>query len=108
MWGQVVLACSSGTARDGLDVLPRDGLFELVALVVVGRLHQTPRPCSPEGVRLVCDAFEAVDESWLTAQFEKGRTHLVTVMNGKPILSGPAHDWPDVKAIFDEVMKATK
>ena len=33
---QVSLACSSGTARDGLDVLPLDGLFELVALVVAG------------------------------------------------------------------------
>jgi hypothetical protein len=37
VWGvQVMVACSSGTARDGLDVLPRDGLFELVALVVAG------------------------------------------------------------------------
>jgi hypothetical protein len=33
---RVRLTCSSGTARDGLDVSPLDGLFELVALVVAG------------------------------------------------------------------------
>jgi hypothetical protein len=31
-----MVACSSGTTRDGLDVSPLDGLFELVALVVAG------------------------------------------------------------------------
>jgi hypothetical protein len=36
MGGRVIVTCSSGTARDGLDVLPLDGLFELVALAVVG------------------------------------------------------------------------
>ncbi len=36
MWARAMVACSSGTARDGLDVLPLDGLFELVALVVAG------------------------------------------------------------------------
>lgn len=36
--------CSSGTARDGLDVLPRDGLFELVALIVAGTLDRRKRP----------------------------------------------------------------
>ena len=36
MRAQVRLTCSSGTARDGLDVSPLDGLFELVALVVAG------------------------------------------------------------------------
>ena len=41
---QVIAACSSGTARDGLDVLPRDGLFELVALVVAGTRDRHKRP----------------------------------------------------------------
>ena len=43
MGGQVRLACSSGTARDGLDVSPPDGLFELVALVVAGRRDRRER-----------------------------------------------------------------
>ncbi len=43
MGGQVRLACSSGTAGDGLDVSPPDGLFELVALVVAGRRDQRER-----------------------------------------------------------------
>jgi hypothetical protein len=30
--GRAIAARSSGAARDGLDVLPLDGLFELVAL----------------------------------------------------------------------------
>jgi len=30
------VVCSSGTTRDGLAVLPLDGPFELVALVVAG------------------------------------------------------------------------
>lgn len=37
VWGcRSAWPVSSGTARDGLDVLPLDGLFELVALVVAG------------------------------------------------------------------------
>ena len=36
MGSRAMVACSSGTARDGLDVSPLDGLFELVALVVAG------------------------------------------------------------------------
>ena len=43
---QVMLACSPGTARDGLVVLPRDGLFELVALVVAGR-HDRRKRAAP-------------------------------------------------------------
>jgi len=41
---RATLACSSGTARDGLDVLPPDGLFELVALVVAGTRDRRKRP----------------------------------------------------------------
>jgi hypothetical protein len=37
---------SSGAARDGLDVLPHDGLFELVALVVA-RTHDRHKRASP-------------------------------------------------------------
>jgi hypothetical protein len=37
------LACSPGTAGDGLDVSPLDGLFELVAPVVVGRRDRRER-----------------------------------------------------------------
>jgi len=37
------VACSPGAARDGLDVSPLDGLFELVALVVVGRRDRRER-----------------------------------------------------------------
>jgi len=37
------LACSPGTVRDGLDVSPLDGLFELVALVVAGRRDRRER-----------------------------------------------------------------
>jgi Transposase len=33
---RATVVCSSGTTRDGLAVLPLDGLFELVALVVAG------------------------------------------------------------------------
>ncbi len=36
------LACSPAAAGDGLDVSPLDGLFELVALVVVGRCWPDP------------------------------------------------------------------
>ena len=43
MGTRVRLTCSSGTARDGLDVLPRDGLFQLVALVVTGRRDRRER-----------------------------------------------------------------
>jgi len=43
MAGRARLACSSGTARDGLDVSPLDGLFELVALVVAGRRDRRER-----------------------------------------------------------------
>jgi len=43
MGGRAKLACSSGTARDGLDASPLDGLFELVALVVAGRRDRRER-----------------------------------------------------------------
>ena len=48
MGTRVRLACSSGTARDGLDVLPLDGLFQLVALVVAGRRDRRER-AAPRG-----------------------------------------------------------
>jgi transposase len=44
---RALVACSSGTARDGLDVLPLDGLFELVALVVAGTRDRHKRPAPP-------------------------------------------------------------
>lgn len=40
------LACSPGTAGDGLDVSPLDGLFELVAPVVVGGRDRRERAAS--------------------------------------------------------------
>src|SRR3954454_11715381 len=46
---RAMAACSSGTARDGLDVLPLDGLFELVALVVAGSLDRRERAAPIEG-----------------------------------------------------------
>ena len=41
---RAMVACSSGATRDGLDVLPLDGLFELVALVVAGTRDRHKRP----------------------------------------------------------------
>ena len=49
MGSRVRLTRSSGTARDGLDVLPLDGLFELVALVVAGRRDRRERAAPSEG-----------------------------------------------------------
>ena len=46
---RVTLTCSSETARDGLDVSPLDGLFELVALVVAGRRDRRERAAPSEG-----------------------------------------------------------
>ena len=46
---RVRLTCSSGTARDGLDVLPLDGLFELVALVVDRDARSAQESCPVEG-----------------------------------------------------------
>ena len=43
MGTRVTVTCSSGTARDGLDVSPLDGLFQLVALVVAGRRDRRER-----------------------------------------------------------------
>ncbi len=51
VWGdRSAWPVSSGTARDGLDVLPLDGLFELVALVVAGTRdrHERAAPLRAE------------------------------------------------------------
>jgi len=47
---QAMVVCSSGTTRDGLAVLPLDGLFELVALVVAGTRdrHERAAPVRAE------------------------------------------------------------
>ena len=44
-----MVACSSGTTRDGLDVSPLDGLFELVALVVDRDARSAQESCPVEG-----------------------------------------------------------
>ena len=49
MGSRAMVACSSGTTRDGLDVLPRDGLFELVALVVDRDARSAQESCPVEG-----------------------------------------------------------
>ncbi len=43
MGSRARLARSSGATRDGLAVLPHDGLFELVALVAAGRRDRLKR-----------------------------------------------------------------
>ena len=45
-----MVVCSPETARDGLDVSPPDGLFELVALVVAGMCdrHKRAAPARAE------------------------------------------------------------
>ena len=47
---QAMVVCSPETARDGLDVSPPDGLFELVALVVAGMCdrHKRAAPARAE------------------------------------------------------------
>src|ERR671910_2682187 len=49
MGSRAMVACSSGTTRDGLDVSPLDGLFELVALVVDRDARSARESCPVEG-----------------------------------------------------------
>jgi hypothetical protein len=77
---------------------------QAVGLVVAARLRATEFGLAPAGVRLVVEAFGAVEEAWLEAQFKKRLTHFVTVHHGRPLLQRkPEYEAVDVQEAFQAV-----
>jgi hypothetical protein len=79
---------------------------QAVGVIVAARLRNSARSCALSYVAKVVEAFAGVSGQWLEEQFAKGRTHLVTVHAGRPILEAKRYeDQVDVKAAYRAVAK---
>jgi DNA-binding transcriptional MerR regulator len=83
-------------------------LMQVIGLAVVAELRKQERGCPPVYVGKIVDAFASMDETELQKRFAEGKTHLVMIHHGAPLLSGKQYDWLDVKSIHQNVTKAAK
>lgn len=80
-------------------------VIQTVGIVVAAKLRCGNTGVTRKGIQNVCAAFGAVTEEWLKDQFARGRTHLITVYMGKPILREPAeYELVDVKKTYESVL----
>jgi hypothetical protein len=83
--------------------------MQVLGLAVGAAVYRSEHGCVLGFVGAVFTAFGSVTEEWLRERLAEGRTHFVTVVQGKPALQGPSqgptYDWPDVRAIHGEVTK---
>lgn len=73
---------------------------QALGLAVGEQVRRSERGCMRSFLGKLVTAFQAVDISWLEAEFEQGHTHLVTLVGGLPVLRGKAFDRVDVQAQY--------
>lgn len=75
---------------------------QAVGIAVAVALAKTCRGCAPTYVKALVNAFGAVSEEWLEAEFRKGHTNFVAVHADKPLLrESQAYESVNVEAIYD-------
>ncbi|MBA4062751.1 MAG: hypothetical protein C0501_03420 [Isosphaera sp.] len=78
--------------------------MQAVGLAVGAKVMRTEHGCVPSYVGMLAAAFGDRPEADLLREFGKGRTHLVMVHHGKPLLRGKEYDWVDVRETYREVL----
>ena len=85
-------------------------LMTAVGVAVAAALFKSDRSCVPAFVKSVVAAFASLPEKKLLEKFAEGRTHSAGAHQGQPWLQGPdqgpVFDWPNVKAIYEQVKAA--
>ena len=76
---------------------------QTVGIAVAVQLRRSERGCVLPFVGSVVKAFASVREEWMLAAFQKGKTHLVNIHCGKPLLRGKNYDWIDVQKTYHDV-----
>jgi hypothetical protein len=91
----------------------RGGAEQFTRMQVVGVLvgveqRRSERGCALSYVGEIYAAFAAMDEGKLLEKFKEGRTHLVMIHVGGPMLRAKEFDWPDVWSAYSRVTKYAK
>lgn len=81
-------------------------LMNALGVVVGARVYRSDQGCHLDFLKNLVAAFSAWDEAEMLAEFRKGKTHLVMVHYGKPLLSPPRPYWVDVKQAYRDVKAA--
>ena len=82
-------------------------LMQSVGILVAARVFASEQGCTPGFVGTVVAAFGAMTEADLMGQFAKGRTHLLTVCGGAPVLGSKQHPHQaDVRQAHRDVIAA--
>lgn len=82
----------------------RFSVMQAVGVAAAVQVYRSEHGCVLGYVAKVVAAFTAADEMSLKKQFAAGKTHLARVYGGEIKLQGKQYDWPDVEAIYRDVL----
>ena len=98
----IPIAGGGGTGNHRMWSFP-----QAVGFTVANEIRNSERGCVPTFIGSVVEAFGAVTEDWLQSEFKEGRIYLVTLHQGRPLLSaeGKAFGWPNVQSVLNLTRK---